>query len=259
MPNFIIDPFYNIIVILYHFLFNIHIPYALGFSIILLTIIVRLILYPFTATQLKATAKMQKISPHLAKLKEKHKGDTKTLHAETMKLYKEHGVNPAAGCAPLIIQIPIIWGLYGMLGKVVNPSSSIMEINKHLYNHGFYLTKHWDTHFIGIPLGDSPSHLLKTMGVLVVLIPVLTALFQFLQTKMISPVSSSSSPKKGDFASAFATQSLYIFPLMIGFFSFTLSFGLSLYWNTFTIFGILQQYKIQGLGGLQSLFAKKEI
>ena len=57
--------------------------------------------------------------------------------------------------------------------------------------------------------------------------------------------------KKEDFATAFQTQSLYIFPVMIGFFSYNFPVGLSLYWNTFTIFGIIQQYKISGLGGLR--------
>jgi YidC/Oxa1 family membrane protein insertase len=56
--------------------------------------------------------------------------------------------------------------------------------------------------------------------------------------------------KNDDFASAFQSQSMYIFPVMIGFFSYTFPIGLSLYWNTFTIFGIMQQYRISGLGGL---------
>jgi YidC/Oxa1 family membrane protein insertase len=61
-----------------------------------------------------------------------------------------------------------------------------------------------------------------------------------------------------DFQSAMQTQSTYIFPVMIGFFSFNFPLGLSLYWNTFTIFGIIQQYKIQGLGGLEQMFQKKD-
>ena len=62
--------------------------------------------------------------------------------------------------------------------------------------------------------------------------------------------------KKEDFASAFQTQSLYIFPVMIGFFSYNFPVGLSLYWNTFTIFGIIQQYKVSGLGGLKGWVKK---
>ncbi|OGH07617.1 MAG: hypothetical protein A2171_02065 [Candidatus Levybacteria bacterium RBG_13_35_9] len=62
--------------------------------------------------------------------------------------------------------------------------------------------------------------------------------------------------KKDDFATAFQTQSLYIFPIMIGFLSYTFPIGLSLYWNTFTIFGIIQQYKVSGLGDLEDWIKK---
>src|SRR5882762_10091760 len=105
----LVTPIENILVALYQLLHVLHIPYALGFAIIGLTIIVRFILYPLTHSQLKTSKKMQAITPHINKLKEKHKGDAKTLQAETMKLYKEHGVNPLAGCLPIIIQLPLIW------------------------------------------------------------------------------------------------------------------------------------------------------
>src|SRR3972149_5813901 len=94
--SFIVNPIINVLVAIYQVLFALHVPYALGFSIIILTIIIRLILYPLISTQLRASKKMQSISPHLSNLKEKHKGDKKRLQEETMKLYKEHGVNPVA-------------------------------------------------------------------------------------------------------------------------------------------------------------------
>ena len=176
-----------------------------------------------------------------------------------MRLYKEHGVNPAAGCLPMIIQLPIIWALYQVLYKIValNSGNVVSIINKDIYNLDFLkifkLTQPWDTSFLGIPLGQNPSHLISVVGPLILLAPVLTGVFQFVQSKMlIAPRAKilSKEKKKEDFSSAFQAQSLYIFPIMIGFFSYTLPFGLSLYWNTFTIFGILQQYRIQGLGGL---------
>jgi len=94
----IINPLTNILVIAYYLLNLIHIPYALGFSIIALTVIVRLILYPLMSSQLKASKKNAGVKPRICKnVKEKHKGDAKMLQQETMRLYKEHGVNPAAG------------------------------------------------------------------------------------------------------------------------------------------------------------------
>jgi YidC/Oxa1 family membrane protein insertase len=252
-------PIINLLVALYHVLNFIHLPFALGFAIIALTILIRLILYPLTNSQLKASKKMQDIAPHLSKLKEKHKGDAKTLQAETMKLYKEFGVNPAAGCLPVLIQLPLIWALYSALQLIVKPGAAVLsQINHMLYTNSLRLTTPWDTTFFALPLAQNPSHLLSTIGPLVLLIPIATGVFQFIQTKMmLNPKAQNKDggkkdeKKKEDFATAFQSQSLYIFPIMIAFFSYGFPIGLSLYWNTFTIFGIMQQYRISGLGGLK--------
>lgn len=255
----LVNPIINILVVLYQLLFFLHIPYALGFSIILLTVFIRLLLYPLTTAQLKSSKKMQDLAPHLSKIKEKHKGDGKRLQQETMKLYKEHGVNPAAGCLPVLIQIPMIWALYSVLIKIValKPEAVVSQVNSIAYLDILKLTHPWDQYFFGIPLGQNPSQLITVIGPLVFLVPLATGLFQFIQSKMMfaKPAEKPSSAKApegkgGDFASAFQTQSLYIFPVMIGFFSYTFPIGLSLYWNTFTIFGILQQYRVSGAGGL---------
>jgi YidC/Oxa1 family membrane protein insertase len=249
-------PIVNVLVAVYKGLLFVHFPFALGFSIIILTIIIRFILYPLTSSQLKATKKMQELNPHLARLKDKHKGDAKTLQAETMKLYKEHGVNPAAGCLPVIIQLPIIWGLYATLRQIVALQPNV--INKIVYFDWLKLGKAWDPNFFGVSLGANPSHLITTIGPVILIIPLLTALFQFIQSKMMFSkpkvvgeiVKKDDKKKNDDFATAFQSQSMYIFPVMIGFFSWTFPIGLSLYWNTFTIFGIIQQYRVSGLGGL---------
>nr|MBI5455747.1 YidC/Oxa1 family membrane protein insertase [Candidatus Levybacteria bacterium] len=257
--SLIVYPIINILLLCYQIVFSLHAPYALGFSIILLTIVIRLILYPLTGAQLKASKKMQDLNPHLKNLKERHKGDAKTLQAETMKLYKEHGVNPAAGCLPVLIQMPVIFGLYSVLNKIIHlGAGTVVEVNKIVYFDFLKLTKVWDTSFFGIPLGQNPSHLISTIGPLIILVPLATGAFQFLQSKMMLPstpkaalVKKGEVKKDDDFATAFQSQALYIFPIMIGFFSWGFPIGLSLYWNTFTIFGIIQQYKISGLGSLK--------
>jgi len=261
----LIQPILNILVIIYHAVSFVHIPYALGFSIILLTVLIRIVLYPLTSSQLKVSTKMQKLSPYLSRLKEQHKKDPKKLQEETMKLYKEHGVNPAAGCLPALVQIPIIWGLYTVLLKIVSlkESTILSEVNKLLYKESFYLQKVWDPSFFGLSLAATPTALASTFP-LIVLVPVITGLLQFVQSKMMFAKQEKQNPQvkkdnKGDFASALQMQSLYFFPVMIGFFSFQLPFGLSLYWNAFTIFGILQQYQISGWGGLEGwIFPSKK-
>ena len=265
----IVDPIINVLLFIYKILFTLGIPFSLGFSIIVLTVIIRVILYPLTTAQLKASKKMQEVAPHVSKLKEKHKGDAKMLQAETMRLYKEFGVNPAAGCLPLLIQLPVIWGLYTVLIKVINlGANTVSDVNKIAYFDFVKISKPWDVYFFGFPLSKNPSELLSSMGILILAIPILTGVFQFIQSKMmrspkpkednkkLSEAKSASGGKKEDFATTFQTQSLYIFPVMIGFFSYTFPIGLSLYWNTFTIFGIIQQYKVSGLGGLEELIKK---
>ena len=253
-------PILNILVGVYKLLLYVHIPYALVCYIILLTIIIRFILYPLISAQLRASKKMQEAAPHISKLKEIHKGDAKRLQAETMRLYKERGINPLAGCLPVIVQLPIIWALYYVLQQIVDLKQNMVvsQINKIVYFDWLRLTDGWDSSFFGLPLGASPSSLFAKVGPLVILVPVLTGFFQFLLSKMLVNPQPQAKPQekekqmKDDFGSAFQAQSMYIFPIMIGFFSYTFSIGLSLYWNTFTIFGIIQQYKILGLGGLAS-------
>lgn len=253
----LVNPIVNLLVAIYHVFLAMHLPYALGFSIIALTLAIRFLLYPFTHSQLKSSKKMQDIAPHLSKLKEKHKSDSKMLQSETMKLYKEHGINPVAGCLPVLIQLPLIWALYGVLQHVVNqsPQAVMTYINKIVYTDSLKLTHVWDTSFFGIPLGKHPSDLIAGMP-LIMLVPLLTGVLQFIQAKMMAPAvaapKTASSNSQDDFAAAFQTQSVFVFPIMIAFFSYSFPIGLSLYWNTFTIFGILQQYQISGLGGLTS-------
>jgi YidC/Oxa1 family membrane protein insertase len=251
------QPILNVLIAIYKGLLYFHVPYTLGFSIIGLTILIRLILYPFISSQLKASKKMQELNPHLKKIKETHKNDTKRQQQETMKLYKEHGVNPLAGCLPVIIQLPIIWGLYSVLQEIVMiaPANVVSHINKQVYFSSLKLTTAWDPTFFGLPLGKTPAQLFSVMS-LIVLVPVLTGLFQFIQSKMMFTTPEKTNlpkdkKKNDDFATVFQSQSMYIFPIMIAFFSWGFPIGLSLYWNTFTIFGIIQQYKISGLGGLK--------
>lgn len=236
---------------IYKALLFLHLPYALGFSIILLTILIRFLLYPLISSQLRASKKMQDLHPHISKIKEQHKGNSAMISQETMRLYKEHGVNPAAGCLPVLIQLPVIFILYSVLQNIIKSPLLVSEaINKTVQVDFLKITEKIDQSFFGLPLGKNPSQLLPhnfslDAAFLILLIPVATGLLQYVQSKMMFPKKVEGDVKKtDDFSSVFATQSTYIFPVMIGFFSYTFPIGLSLYWNTFTIFGIIQQYKI---------------
>ena len=83
-----------------------------GLAIILLTLVTRIILLPLSIKQTRSMREMQKIQPELTKLRAKHKGDRQKLNEEQMLLFKEHGVNPFGGCGPLVLQMPVLFGLF---------------------------------------------------------------------------------------------------------------------------------------------------
>jgi YidC/Oxa1 family membrane protein insertase len=252
-----IQPLLNLMVVLYHLLVAAHVPYAVGFSIILLTIVIRFLLYPFMHQSLKQQKKMQQLTPHINKLKEKHKGDAKQLQVAQMELFKSEGVNPASGCALMLVQLPVLISLYNVLLKVVH-AKSLNDINHYIYTDSLKLHHVWDTSFFGLSLGKTPGELLPHVGFAILLVGIITGGLQLLQSRMmmLPAAETAKLPKKTepDFATTFQTQSMYLLPVMVGFFAHTLPFGLSLYWNTLTIFGIMQQYRVQGWGGLVDWF-----
>jgi len=119
----------------------------LGVSIILLTAVVMLALFPLTAKQAKAMLAMQRVQPEIKKLQAKYKGDRQKLNEEMMKFYQENHINPLAGCLPLVVQLPIFIGLSGLLRNLqqhVPKSSSLF--------HDFKANAHDVQHFLGMDL-----------------------------------------------------------------------------------------------------------
>lgn len=261
-----LGPVVNLLVLLIKGLEAVHIPGALGFSIIILTILIRLVVWPFMATQLKSAKKMADLKPHLDELKKKHTGDKQALSKAQMDLYKEHGINPAAGCLPSLIQIPVIIALYQAIFAFFSGVNGLDRINRLLYSSSWHLKSPPDANFFGINLTVKPSEF-SQIGTLILLIPIITALLTFVQSKMMAPQPvkkyPSDSPKEKkekaateDAMSAVQGQMAYMMPLMIGYFAFQFPVGLAIYWNTFTIIGILQQYLLSGWGGMESIINK---
>jgi YidC/Oxa1 family membrane protein insertase len=110
------NPLQPVVALLTQVLHGIHnvIP-SYGWSLIALAFLVRLAFWPLASAQFKSTAEMQRVAPLLKKLQARHKGDPQALQAETMALYKEHGVNPFAGCLPLLLQMPILFSIYWVI------------------------------------------------------------------------------------------------------------------------------------------------
>ncbi|MBI4089309.1 MAG: membrane protein insertase YidC [Candidatus Levybacteria bacterium] len=262
-----IDPIINITVLFIHAFNAIGISGSLGFSIIALTAVIKILIWPLMSGQIRSARKMADLKPHLDKLKEKHKGDQQKFSQAQMALFKEHGYNPLSGCLPALIQMPIFIALYQVIFAFFDIKSGLNRINDSTYSFIPDLTKIPSPQFLGIDLSHKPSDF-GQYGWALLLVPLITASLQFVQSKMMAPAPvrkyPSDSPKekkeknvKGDMSTAMQNQILYLMPLMIGFFAYGFPMGLALYWNTFTIFGIIQQYKIAGLGGLSEWIKKK--
>jgi YidC/Oxa1 family membrane protein insertase len=254
----LIKPIFNILVAIYQLLLAVNIPYALGFAIIALTVLVRLIIHPSMQKGMKQQKKMQELAPHIAKIKEKHKGDIQRQNMAQAELFKEHGVNPLSGCLPLLLQFPLIIGLFQAL-TLISQSNSLDKINNQLYSFLPRLTNIWDTDFFGFPLDKSPNQFFSTMAVAVVLLVVVSALLQYVQAKMIAPIPTDAVEKKSDkpdMASMIQSNMMLFLPVIVGISAYTLPVGVSLYWNTFSIFAIIQQYRSGGWGGLTTVLRK---
>ncbi len=245
-------PILNLLVGLYHLFSLARIPGAFGFAIIGLTVLVRLVLHPFFKQQMETAKKMQDLKPHLDRLSQKHKTEPKRLQEEQMKLYQQAGINPASGCLFMIIQIPVFIALYNTLNLFLtngNAQKVLVEINKVLYHPILKITS-INPWFFGFNLALAPS---KAGLWYYYLIPVITAVLQYFQATVTTPPSPEPVKKEAndkktdtseDFQKAFSTQMKYIFPLMIGWFSYNLPVGLALYWNIFSLFSIIQYRKI---------------
>ena len=252
----LINPFLNVLVFFYLIFHSLAIPGALSFAIILLTIVIRMALWPLTSVQLRSSQKMAALKPHLDRIKADH-GHDKVLHQqEVSKLYKEHGVNPMAGCLPLLLQMPVFIALYQVLLKIVefDKADFLSSINSRLLPI-LQLDKAPQTSFLGFSLADKPNQW-QQIGFLILLVPLITGALQFIQSKMMAPASTvkrgepaaTSKPAKTnekqgleDSMAQMQSQMILIMPVMIAFFSYGFPVGLSLYWNTFTIIGIIEK------------------
>lgn len=251
-------PIINLLMAFYKVFEWAHIPGPLGFAVIALTIAIRFLLYPLMHAQLSSAKKMQNLKPHLDALSAKHKDNKTALQQAQLDLYKEHGVNPAAGCLPLLIQMPVLIALYNVFYQVLqngNMAKLVADLNQVVYAPWLRITT-LDLSFLGTNLAVKPSQW-QSHGWWLLLIPVITGLLQFWQSKLMMPAQPAQDAnlaikKKGqveekkpeDTAMEMQKQMVFITPIMFGMFAYQFPLGLALYWNIFGIFGIMQQLKV---------------
>ena len=231
----------KLLTILYGFTHN------YGVAIILLTVLIRLILYPLMQKQMVSMREMQKIQPLMKAVQEKYKNDKERLNKELMALYKEHKVNPMSGCLPLLIQMPILILLFQTLRvfKYYIPNTEIIDGGFLWIASQVEIVKDGLPAMVGglaapeqlISLGDGIFGL-SYIGIL----PFLVAGSMYIQQKMTSP--GGAAGKDGGSSAQTQKMMTIMMPLLIGFMSFSLPSGLTLYWFTSTLLGIGQQHLI---------------
>ncbi len=239
---FVSKPLLNLLV----FIASIVPGYNLGLAIILLTILVKLVLFIPTQHGLQGQKKLQAIQPKIETLRKRYGSDQKKLNEETMKLWKEYKVNPFQSCLPILVQFPILIGLFYAVRD-----GSHLALSTHLL-YGPYKDLPWTfgTMFVGFDLLE-PS---------VYVFPPLLVALQFLQMKLTFAMAKKKKEAKDgqavvdvgakDKAQGKKPMSqqdiqqkmmLYVLPFMIGFFAIKFPAAVSLYWGVSTLFAIGQQ------------------
>jgi YidC/Oxa1 family membrane protein insertase len=217
-----------------------------GLAIIVFTALVRLLTLPLTYQQMRSSMVMADIqkSDRYKKMQEKYKNDKQKMSEEQMKLFREVGYNPFSGCLGLLVQFPIIIGLYqAVIRSLAATPAQLFDLSKFLYSSIPANLIPLNTKFLWMANLGQPERLPllflqgTSLEFLVNQIPVLTILVvisTYLQTKLTTPSS-------GDQQSAQMTQmmSLYM-PLLLGYFAYTLASGLALYFVTSNLLGIVQ-------------------
>ncbi|AGG06578.1 MULTISPECIES: YidC/Oxa1 family membrane protein insertase [Dehalococcoides] len=232
----ILSPMINGMVWLSHNLWG-----SFGLTVIVLTVVIRLALWPLNRKQLTATKKMQEITVHMDALKKKHGNDRQKLAEEQMKLYKESGVSTTGCLVPMLIQFPIWIALYQAIVRVlaVTPED-FMNLSNHLYS--------WPVVYETLPLSN--NFLWMDLSRSDFVLALLVGLGMFVQQKM-------STPKAINQQQAAQSQMLsFMMPFMFFFFSLSFPSGLAFYWFVSAVVGIIMQYFITGWGQLEPIAEK---
>lgn len=221
------QPLFNLLV----FLYNIIPGSDMGFAIISLTIIIKLILWPFMNSSLKSQKVLQELQPKVEEIKEQFKDNKEGLAKAMMELYQKEKVNPLSSCLPLLIQFPILIALYHVLFQGFDPSA-LNQLYSFVPNPGEI-----NKIFLGF----------VDLSIANIYLAVIAGVFQFFQTRMLinkrppKVVAGSPGAKDESMLASMNKSMLYFMPVMTVLIGARLPGGLALYWVTVTVVSIIQQ------------------
>ena len=226
--EFLYQPLFNLLIWLYNIL-----PGAdLGFAIIAISILIKLILWPFSRASLKSQKALQQIQPKIEEIKKEHGQNKEVMAKAMMELYQKEKVNPLSSCLPLLIQLPLLIALYSVLGAGLR-AESLVDLYPFVSNPGQI-----NPFFLG-RINLEQSHLVMA---------VIAGIFQFIQTKMLMAkrppkiVQKKEGAKDEDMLAMMNKNMLYLMPVMTVVIGASLPGGLVLYWIVINILSIIQQF-----------------
>jgi len=244
--NLLYQPLLNGLIFFYKIFGN------LGWAIVALTVLIRLLLIPLTLPSLRAASKIKEIAPELEKLKKKYRNDKQKFTQAQLEIYRRYKINPAAGCLPQIIQLIILIALYQAFAKVLQPDGDIInKINEVLYPFlKLPVETVINTRFFYLNLARPDVFRLSGFAFpLPGFFLLAAALVQFLSSKIMQPSvkvaqkeAKETPGAQDDLSVVMQRQMLYLFPLMTILVGFSFPSGLVLYWLVFSLFTAIQQY-----------------
>lgn len=222
--NLLYYPLLNGLVLIYNYLPG----HDFGLAIVLLTIVIRFILYPVSVKAVRSQKVLQKLQPEIEKIQEKYKGNKEKQATETLELYRKEKINPFGGLFLALVQLPILIALYNVFWKGLGPREL-----EHLYG------------FVSNPVNiNSMFFNLIDLAKPNLIFAVLAGIFQFVQTKMLIQEPKKGQAKKNDISSMMQKQMIYVLPFVTVLILFKLPSALGLYWIVSGVFSIVQQWLI---------------
>ncbi|MBU0707888.1 YidC/Oxa1 family membrane protein insertase [Patescibacteria group bacterium] len=227
------EPIFNLLMVVYHYLP----PHDLGISIIVVTLVLKLLLYLPSLSSIRSQQAMQEIQPKLDALRKKYEKNKEELSRQLVSFYKENKISPFSSCLPLLIQFPILLALFRVFIAVsgTDADTGILpaEQLEHLYGtfKETYASTPIDTTLLGfVDLAQTKNYIMAGLA----------AGLQFWQSRMMMKRNKKTATK--NIAQSMSQQMIYLMPVMTFIFGVTFPAGLTLYWATSTLFQVAQQY-----------------
>ncbi len=252
--TFILAPMVNVLIWIYNLLFH-----NFGIAIIVFTLLIRLITYPLTTSQLKSQKKMTELqtSKKWQDIQKKYKDDKEKLAQEQMAIYKEMGINPLGSCLPLVIQFPVMIGLYQSITlAMASAPIQLLNLSRNLYSFipGSQLIP-LNSKFLwmnlGLPEISSPNALIIA-GFAVPIMTVIVVLTTYLQSKLMTPPPAN----PGDQSAQMSKMMNLYMPILMGWIAYSLASGLALYFIISNVLGVAQ-YALLGKVNWSNLLPKR--